>query len=118
MKETNTILNKKHILALLLSSSISSTNAVPVEGVSQWYNTFQDMNGSMTVAIQTGTITTASKKANVTTSCTDCIRAGWVWCSNKWNYEAPVTTTSWSTDFTAAYVSGNDEVGQCCYTGQ
>jgi len=70
-------------------------------------------------AIQPTSPTSASKQANVTTSCTDCIRAGWVWCSNKWNYEAPLSPAivkTWSTDFTAAYLS-EDEIGQCCYPG-
>ena len=74
------------------------------------------MAGSAALAIDIAqTPTDPAKQANVTTSCTDCIRAGWVWCSNKWNYEAPISKT-WSTDFTATYLS-QDEVGQCCYTG-
>ena len=37
-----------------------------------------------------------------TTSCFQCIRGGWVWCSAKWNYEG-----------TAPYAAS--EKGACCY---
>lgn len=39
-------------------------------------------------------------------SCYKCIRNGWVWCSNKWNYE----TASTDADYNASV-----EKGKCCY---
>ena len=112
MKET--IYLSKHVLALFLaSSSLNSAAAVsPPEQVSQWHNALPTMGApaSLTSNIEiTSPYTNAAKQANVTTSCTDCIRAGWVWCSNKWNYEAPIGTT-WSDDFTANYLT-KDEIG-------
>lgn len=37
-----------------------------------------------------------------TTSCLECIRGGWIWCSSKWHYEE--TTSSYS-----------GENGTCCF---
>ena len=51
---------------------------------------------------------------NYTTSCADCIRAGWVWCSNKWNYELP--SGDWSGESWTTYATTSEEKGQCCYS--
>ena len=51
---------------------------------------------------QTGQLSTDQ----INNSCYSCIRNGWVWCSDQWNYESGEADT----DYSAA-----SEKGKCCY---
>ena len=46
---------------------------------------------------------TAVTPTNSSTSCLQCIRGGWIWCSSQWHYAAPTTYDS-------------AENGRCCFS--
>ena len=60
------------------------------------------------------TIINTHTNPNTSIGCIECIRAGWVWCSAKWNYELPYAENSvYITDVES---SDNVEKGNCCYS--
>lgn len=96
-------------LALLIEAAEANT-------VGSWYVKFPAMLG--TIPTITNTISGGTTNANFQgaagsgTECVTCIRAGWVWCSAKWNYELPYSASS---AYITAVDGTNVERGNCCY---
>ena len=49
---------------------------------------------------------TAVTPTNATSSCYQCIRGGWIWCSDKWTYQSPSPATTYNPSL---------EKGKCCF---